>query len=127
MNLAGLPLAVLAACETGRSDEWNLRYEEYLALDGVFLQMGARGVVSSFYPINDQGAWEVMKEFHRRRRDGLQPVKALHEAQRKVLKEGFVEADSSGTRGRMSKQEASLLSPGAHPYYWAFLKYSGTF
>ena len=100
MNLSGLPLAVLAACETGRSDEWNLRYEEYLALDGVFLQTGARGVVSSFYPISDQGACEVMKAFHRQRRDGVEPVKALHEAQRKVLKEGFVVADNRQRQGQ---------------------------
>jgi tetratricopeptide (TPR) repeat protein len=126
LNFSGLPLAVLAACETGRSDEWNQQYEDYLALDGVFLQMGTRGVVSSFYPIDDQGASVVMKAFHRRLSDGVQPAKALHEAQRKVLRDGFEMAGTSGSRGRMPKQEALCLDRGTHPYYWAFLKYSGT-
>jgi CHAT domain-containing protein len=127
LNFSGLPLAVLAACETGRSDEWNQQYEDYVALDGVFLQMGARGVVSSFYPLDDQGAFEVMKASHRHLKKSVPPVKALHEAQRKVLKQGFEPAETSGTRGRMSKQKGLRPDRGTHPYYWGFLKYSGTF
>lgn len=128
LSLGGLPLAVLAACETGKSDEWSNTYEEYMALDSVFLQMGAKGVVSTLYPINDQGACQVMKEFHQRLKKEGCPVNALHQAQRRILKEGFVAEGGAATRGgRDGGQCESGKCPSTHPYYWAFFKYSGTF
>ena len=124
LDLSGLPLVILGACETGKSDDWLKGYEEYRALDSAFLQMGSKSVISSFYSIDDKWTSEVMKEFHLNINKKQSPVDALCSAQKKIIHKRDLKDTTSVTRGRNKKSDLMIT---IHPYYWAFLKCSGTF
>ena len=127
LNLSGLPLVVLAACETGKSDDSMEEYEEYRALDSAFLQMEAKSVVSTLYSVDDLSTYHVLQRFHRDVKAGFPACKALHQAQIDSI-QGTVSIPEYGTsRGRKTKQDPIKKNDFSHPFFWAFLKYSGTF
>ncbi|WP_139786908.1 CHAT domain-containing protein [Desulfamplus magnetovallimortis] len=125
LDLTGVPVVVLEACETGKSNEWVKNYEEYQALDSSFLISGARSVISSFYKIDDQGTASIMNKFHEEINKGVMPFNAFYEAQKSNL---VINPDLEvSVRGRMKKKTNTTPLKSNHPYYWAFMKYSGTF
>lgn len=99
------PLVFLSGCETGVGPAWSTSFaqgEDYATLARAFLYAGARNVIATLWPVEDEGAAEFAKRFY----DGLRrvgPVEALADAQRAML---------GDTRYR-------------HPYYWAAYRVAG--
>lgn len=129
LNLGEVPLVVLGVCETGKSNEWTQRYEEYKALDSLFLQLGARGVISSFYRVEEAATLAIMRQFHKRVEKGQCPFHALRSAQKSILRNASSSPKDLKKPGGREKERRAGFSelPATHPYYWAFIKYSGTF
>jgi CHAT domain-containing protein len=101
----GAQLVFLSGCETGVGPAWMtefVRGEDYASLAQAFLFAGARTVVSTLWPIADEGAAELATRFYARlATEG--PPEALAGAQREML-----------AGGRRSA-----------PYYWAAYQVSG--
>ena len=74
-------LVVLSACETGLYDI-SRNPEEFLGLPATFLQIGAAGVVSSLWPVDDLAtALLVAKFYDLHMQEQLSPPKSLKAAQ----------------------------------------------
>ena len=93
-------LVVLSACQTALAsgslgdvpagDDW-------VGLSRAFLTAGARSVVASLWPVQDQATATLMVQFYTRYIPGADPRDALAGAQRAML----------------------AVPSTAHPYYWA--------
>lgn len=99
LNL-GADLVVLSACQTaaGRLE----RSEGPMGLARPFFFAGARSVIASLWPVNDQSTVAFMHDFYRSLAAGHPAGEALHDAKKRMLK-----------------------SPWAHPFYWASFMLQG--
>lgn len=100
LDLSGVQWAVLSACETGVGQVHA--GEGVFGLRRAFEIAGARTLIMSLWPIEDEGARHLMKalyEAHWSR--GLATAEALRSAERSELD------------GRRSRGEST------HPFYWA--------
>jgi CHAT domain-containing protein len=100
LDLSGVEWAVLSACETGVGE---LRTGEGLfGLRRAFQIAGARSLILSLWPVEDEASRQWMKTLYRNRlARGMTTAKAVHEASREEL----------------LKRRAAGLS--THPFYWA--------
>lgn len=99
------PLVFLSGCETGLGVAGATDYargEDYATLAQAFLYAGARGVVSTLWRIEDDGAAVMAERFYRHLAT-LPPPEALAAAQRDALSDARYSA----------------------PFYWAGFVYSG--
>jgi CHAT domain-containing protein/tetratricopeptide (TPR) repeat protein len=87
-------LVVLSACQTGNGP--LEKGEGLLGLNRTFFQAGARAVLSSLWPINDQTTAAFMGDFYRFLVQGQDKNCALRQAKIKMLR-----------------------SSRSHPFYWA--------
>jgi CHAT domain-containing protein len=88
VNLVGLRLLILSACETARIDMGLSN--EVLGLAAGFLQAGAAGVIASLWAVDDQATYLLMSRFAELYLDpgrNWSPAKALAEAQRWLREE----------------------------------------
>lgn len=92
MNLP-FSLVTLSACETALSQVQS--GDELFGLIRAFLSAGARAVVGSFWPADDEATAEVMTRFYKNRERGLSDSSAL----------------------RLAQNDVRQLFP--HPYHWA--------
>ncbi len=83
LDLRGLRLVVLSACETLRSREG--RTGGFAGLSGAFLHAGARGVLGSLWLVNDRGVRPLMVRFHREYLRTGDAARALRAAQTALL------------------------------------------
>jgi tetratricopeptide (TPR) repeat protein len=90
----GPRLAVLSACETGRGE--LVGGEGVLGLVRALTLRGTPQVVASLWTVDDELSATMMGMFHAALASGLPPSRALLEARRSLLSEGFV-----------------------HPFYWS--------
>ena len=77
------PLVFLSGCETGVGAAWSTNFargEDYATLAQAFLYAGARNVLSTLWPIGDQGAAEFAGRFYAHM-EALVPPEALAAAQ----------------------------------------------
>jgi CHAT domain-containing protein len=88
-------LVVLAACETARGK--NISGEGPIGLSRAFFEAGAKRVIASLWPVEDDSTASLLKEFYHQLAQGKNPVEALHSAQR------YLQSHPSYS----------------HPYYWA--------
>ncbi len=82
------PLVFLSGCETGVGAAWSTNFargEDYATLAQAFLYAGARNVLSTLWPIGDQGAAEFAGRFYAHM-EALAPPEALAAAQRDLLR-----------------------------------------
>ncbi len=80
-GLKGPRLAVLSACETGIYDVKN-NANEFVGLPSALLRLGAGGVISSLWPVNDLSTALLLARFYDLHRGEDQPpVVALQRAQ----------------------------------------------
>ncbi|MGD2217424.1 MAG: CHAT domain-containing protein, partial [Gemmatimonadales bacterium] len=99
-------LVVLSACETGLGS--GLRHDvppgdDWVGLVRAFLYAGARSVVASLWPVDDQATATLMGRFYAGLGSGRSKARSLADAQR-----------------------AMLNDPGhANPFYWAAFQLSG--
>jgi CHAT domain-containing protein len=99
------PLVFLSGCETGAGGAWSndfQRGEDYATLARAFLYAGARNVIATLWPIDDEGAAEFADKFYAHRRD-TDDAHALALAQREMMRESRYRS----------------------PYYWAGYQLSG--
>ena len=89
VNLVGLRLLVLSACETGLIDT-SFAPDEALGLAAGFLQAGAAGVIASLWAVDDQATYLLMSRFAQVYLDPRRkwpPARALAEAQHWLCEE----------------------------------------
>ena len=93
MDLHGLSLVVLSACNTAGSETSNPRG---MPLARAFLAAGASSVVASLWPVEDGEARELMLRFYDGIGEGFEPAEALRAAQAELLGEGSGATGASG-------------------------------
>lgn len=102
LDLGGVDLAVLSACESGRGTP--AAGEGTLGLARAFRLAGARRVVASLWKVDDEAAELLMERFYAALRErGLEPAAALREA-------SLALRDFEGAQGDR---------PFAAPRFWA--------
>jgi CHAT domain-containing protein/tetratricopeptide (TPR) repeat protein len=80
LDLSGLDLAVLSACETGLGEVAG--GEGVYGLQRAFHQAGCRDVVASLWRVNDRATAALMAVFyHKLWHENLPPIEALRQAQ----------------------------------------------
>ncbi len=134
MDLSGMELAVLSACQTGLGEE--AAGEGMLGLQRAFAVAGCRSVVSSLWSVDDAATSVLMERFYLHLWEKKLPkLAALRQAQIDVLRhpewvEGRARrlAGTAGLRGvgkaseRLAGGRAERRSP---PAWWAAWQLSG--
>ena len=85
LDLSGVNLVVLSACETARGE--RSRGDEVTGLTRAFLYAGSPGVISTLWNIDDKASAVLMQDFYRRLLAGAPVADALREAQLYLLGE----------------------------------------
>jgi len=110
LNLDGVELVILSACETARGS--TLAGEAVIGLTSAFREAGATSVVSSLWSVSDQASVMLMERFYRL-----------------VLVEGFpppvaLQKSALALRAFEVEHEGKKIRPFAAPCYWAaFVSY----
>lgn len=95
MNLGGVSLLTLSACETGLGKVEN--GDEVLGFTRAFLAAGTSSLLASLWQVSDKATEQLMTRFYGDLAQGTNAQDAMRDAQRSVL-----------------------ANPAtAHPYYWA--------
>lgn len=116
LDLSGMELAALSACETGLGK--TAGGEGLLGLQRAFQTAGARSVVASLWQVDDEATRKLMVRFYENLwQKKMGRLAALREAQRWVMQEG-------PKRGLHRPNSAPPLRV-APPYYWAAFVLSG--
>jgi CHAT domain-containing protein len=119
LDLTGMDLAVLSACETGLGEVAG--GEGLLGLQRAFQTAGARTVVASLWKVDDVATRDLMERFYDHLWNKNQgKLAALREAQLWMLRD-------RGRRGLtpLEDEEKRLKSNRLPPYYWAAFVLSG--
>jgi CHAT domain-containing protein len=141
LDLTGVTMVVLSACETGLTDI-ETAPDEFASLPTAFLEAGAQAVTSTLWAVNDRSTAVLVAEFYRLLLTERQhPASALESARRflsdataRDLAEWFERRydDSGGTDRAAYEAAADFRSrpnpkerPYAHPVYWAGFVYTG--
>ncbi|MEM8605032.1 MAG: CHAT domain-containing protein, partial [Cyanobacteria bacterium P01_H01_bin.121] len=93
-SMSNVDMVVLSACETGVGGFGS--GEEILGLGYQFQRAGARATIASLWAVDDQSTQELMVEFYQALGQGATKIRALQQAQQRLLTSEF-----------------------NHPYYWA--------
>jgi len=104
-NLDDVDLLTLSACATELSDKADGK--EFEGLGAVFQKKGAKAVIGTLWPVQDEGGAALMKAFYTARGEQRQMSKAaaLQDAQVQLL------------TGKIKTSKPSIDL--THPYYWA--------
>ncbi len=129
LDLSGVELAVLSACETGLGEEAG--GEGLLGLQRAFQLAGARGVVAGLWQVDDTATRKLMVEFYSNLWEKKLPrLEALRQAQLWMLHQGEAWMQHEGiSRGmvdvRVPKERLPVEDGRLAPYYWAAFSLSG--
>jgi CHAT domain-containing protein/tetratricopeptide (TPR) repeat protein len=133
LDLSGLRLAVLSACETGVGDVAG--GEGTFGLQRAFHYAGGTDVVASLWKVPDRSTAALMAAFYRNLWDrDLPPVEALRRAQLELYRNPGKIADlAKGFRGTFDEVSGTVgaveVKAGkdgtAHPLLWAAFTLSG--
>jgi CHAT domain-containing protein len=132
VNLSGLDLAVLSACETGLGDVAD--GEGTFGLQRAFHLAGTRDVVASLWKVPDRPTAALMALFYRNLWEkSLPPVEALRQAQLEIYhhpeKIAELAAGFRGTFKEVPGSGAEVVNPSPdgkpHPRLWAAFTLSG--
>jgi CHAT domain-containing protein len=119
LDLRGVDLAVLSACETGLGQA--VGGEGLVSLQRAFQVAGARSVMASLWSVDDEATRRLMERFYENLWQKQMPkLEALRAAQLWMLKEGVA-------RGmvRDEPDPAEGPAPRTPPFYWAAFVLSG--
>lgn len=83
LDLTGLDLAVLSACESGRTNNFNLN-NEFSTISSAFMDAGTNAVVASLHPVDDAVTETFMAHFYEALLQGQTKDRALQIAQKAV-------------------------------------------
>ncbi|MBA4064263.1 MAG: hypothetical protein C0501_11225 [Isosphaera sp.] len=133
LDLSGLGLAVLSACETGLGDVAG--GEGVFGLQRAFHYAGCRDVVATLWKVDDAATAALMGEFyHQLWEKGQPPVEALRQAQLAVMRadgKQFGEMARGFKAGKVDlttvpvKADPKDPASGNHPRLWAAFILSG--
>jgi CHAT domain-containing protein/tetratricopeptide (TPR) repeat protein len=133
LDLSGLELAVLSACETGLGDVAG--GEGTFGLQRAFHLAGTRDVIASLWKVPDRPTAALMALFYQNLWEkDLPPIEALRQAQLTIYRHPERIAElAAGFRGKfveVTGNEAAVpVQPGAdgkaHPRLWAAFTLSG--
>ena len=132
LDLSGLELAVLSACETGLGDVAG--GEGVFGLQRAFHSAGATNVVASLWKVPDASTAALMALFYHKLWDkNLAPVEVLRQAQLELYKNpAKIPELAEGFRGTFKDVPGAPdteVKPGkdgkAHPLLWAAFILSG--
>lgn len=84
LDLRGLRLAVLSACETGKG---SVGPDGVFGLQRGFKQAGAEGLMMSLWKVDDKATQILMEEFYKNLTSGSDQYSALQDAQNVVRKD----------------------------------------
>jgi CHAT domain-containing protein len=127
LDLSGVDLAVLSACETGLGEVAG--GEGLLGLQRAFQVAGARSVVASLWKVDDDASRQLMVRLYEnlwRTKQPLGKLEALRQAQLEMLREGR----KRGPGGQRPVDPEALkravpMSGRTPPFYWAAFVLSG--
>ena len=134
LDLSGLDLAVLSACETGLGDVAG--GQGIFGLQRAFHYAGTTNVVCSLWKVPDESTAALMNLFYTNLWDkNLSPMESLRQAQLEVYRNpGKLSEWAKGFRGKFELVPGSgtggdAVKPGsdgkAHPIFWAAFTLSG--
>ena len=135
LDLAGLELVVLSACETGLGMVGG--GEGVFGLQRAFHLAGAQNVVASLWKVDDQATSALMTLFYDRLwRQGKPPIEALREAQLALYRNPDLAGKLAAARGTpdfdklVQRPEASVAGGPSTPRHapvrqWAAFVLSG--
>jgi CHAT domain-containing protein/tetratricopeptide (TPR) repeat protein len=135
LDLSGVELAVLSACETGLGELAG--GEGVLGLQRAFQAAGAKSLVTSLWSVSDAATSVLMEHFYKHLwgKEKVSKLEALRRAQLFVLgNPGAVEKRARELRSRLTRGlgKAALRLPPAgrqggrsHPLWWAGFVLSG--
>lgn len=126
LNLNGVDLVVLSACETGVDYQLGTG-AEILGLGYQLERAGARAAIASLWVVDDGGTQRLMNAFYSVwQSDNLTKVEALRQAQLVLITGDDKAMGTQGADTGMSGIEAvsNTITPEgfnrfSHPYYWA--------
>jgi CHAT domain-containing protein/tetratricopeptide (TPR) repeat protein len=125
LDLSGVELAALSACETGLGE--TAGGEGLLGLQRAFQTAGARSVVASLWQVPDHATRALMERFYENlwhKRMGR--LASLREAQLWMLREGAKQPDVlRGVQRRLPKESRETTDGKLPPYFWAAFVLSG--
>ena len=115
MNLSGLEMVVLSACESGITTANDLN-NEFSSLGAAFLSAGAQSVVASLHTVEDTATRKLMLNYYQNLANGLAKDEALQKAQIYLRSQGYTNPNDwaaftlwgSPERLKMVKQTAAL-------------------
>src|SRR5207237_1170835 len=118
LDLGGVELAVLSACQTGLGEAAG--GEGLLGLQRAFQVAGTRAVVASLWSVDDEATRKLMERFYENLwGKKMSKLEALREAQRWMLTEGL---KRGLVREDILDRPADARTP---PYFWAAFVLSG--
>jgi CHAT domain-containing protein len=124
LNLEGVSLVVLSACETGLGEVAG--GEGLLGLQRAFQAAGARSVVASLWQVPDEATRLLMERFYENLwRKNMGTLDALREAQLWMLREVDTRTYKTRTLKRLDVPDSVPSEPKNSPYYWAAFVLSG--
>ncbi len=133
LDLSGLEMVVLSACETGLGEVAG--GEGVFGLQRSFHVAGTRNVVASLWQVHDEATAALMALFYRNLWDKeMPPIEALRQAQLEIYRHpDKIPELAKGWRGKfevvpgMGVAKAELKPEGgkAHPRLWAAFTLSG--
>lgn len=122
IDLTGVNLAVLSACETGLGSPTS--GEGMLSLSRAFLQAGANSVIPTLWKVDDQATSLFFSRFYRYLwLDGLSPAEALRQAKLDMIEGKILPNGNSDKRGVKTKPVKKADSYKSPVYWGAFIYY----
>jgi CHAT domain-containing protein len=127
LDLSGVELAVLSACETGLGEAAG--GEGLLGLQRAFQVAGARSAVASLWKVDDDASRQLMVGLYEnlwRTKQPLGKLEALRQAQLAMLREG--RKRGPGTERPVDPEDLKRAVPESGrttPFYWAAFVLSG--
>ncbi|MFI7702687.1 CHAT domain-containing protein [Nonomuraea sp. NPDC049480] len=128
IDLTGIRLAVLSACETARIGGADL--DEALGFPAWLVHAGVPTVIGSLWRVPGAGTGELFSRFYDHLADGYTPRNALRRAQQAV-RDTTVAEKNSYLRSRFGDVASpwptlpDAARPYARPYFWAGFSYYG--
>lgn len=114
LDLRGLDLVVLSACQTGLGD---ITGDGVFGLQRGFKKAGANTLLMSLWKVDDRATQMLMTKFYEHFLAGRSKLESLQLAQKYVRE---YEEDADGTEySNMTASQTTKVRPFADPKYWA--------
>jgi tetratricopeptide (TPR) repeat protein/CHAT domain-containing protein len=124
LDLTGVELATLSACETGLGE--TAANEGLLGLQRAFQTAGAKSVVSGLWKVPDKATQALMQRFYNNLwQKRMSKLEALREAQIWMLHDGPKESALLRGLEVADQPVENVTGRGLSPYYWAAFVLSG--